>query len=104
MNSVSLYAHGTAIIEVGKYGMSLEEAKASFLATCEQLGLKPEVKEKKRGIVFDFGRKIDRRLGELLVAVADIDDLHGDPPSQYTLRDQGEVPPGKYVRTGTYND
>ena len=103
MMSVSLYAHGTATIEVGKYGMTLQEAKEAFLATATKHGLDPKkVKESPTEIMVEFGWN-DDGIQDLLHDVADVDDLHGDPPAVYTLKAE-DVPEGEYVRTGSYND
>ncbi len=101
---VSLYAHGTAVIEVGKYGMNLNDAKNSFLETAKNIGLPdPKIKESKNSIVINF-RSLHSKLHDLLSAVADVEDLHGDPPDSYSLKGKQDIPAGEYIKTGTYND
>ena len=101
--TISLYAIGRAEIEVGKYGMTLEEAKAAFLKTCEDLNIKPQ-KIKKGGNKIVIYLPFADKNHDLLNQVADVEDLHGDPPNRYVLESEADVPQGGYVKTGTYND
>jgi hypothetical protein len=99
---VSLYAVGPAKIEVGRFGMEMNEAKEAFLAKCAECGVKPDsVKEQKGKVIVDLPFK--RENHALLKAVANVEDLHGDLPDRYILEDH-YAPPGEYVRTGSYND
>lgn len=100
--SVSLYAHGPAVIEIGKYGMSLEDAKLSFEKTCEKHGV--EIGSRKinpKKIRFSLS---NGDLYALINELAKVADIHGDPPDQYTLDVFVDIPEGTYVKTGVYND
>ncbi len=105
---ISLYAVGTAKIEIGKYTMSLEEAKDAFLAVCEKHDLTPsESVKKKEGvpvkIEFEFEFRSEQ-LSALLGELANIEDMHGDPPNQYILIPDTGFAPNTYTKTGSYND
>ena len=109
--TVSLYAHGAERlkIEVGRYGMSIEEAKAAFLKTCADAKVPPEKVAEKKGVViiqlpFVTSNEEGKGVHGILNAVAQVADLHGDPPMTYTLVPHVEVPDGEYVKTGWYND
>lgn len=109
--NTSLYAHGPASIEVGKYGLPLDKAKEAFLKTVEEVGLPYEVSEKKGKIhVSLYKPKSDklkfnpRKFADLLFKVARVADLHGDAPDSYTLAQDEQIPEGQYVTTGVYND
>jgi len=100
--SVSLYAVGTADIEVGKYGMNLIDANLAFSETLAKHGIVPKnVKEEKDSVVFHL--PFSDKNHDLLHDVAKVEDLHGDPPNVYILSEQ-HVPHGEYIKTGSYND
>lgn len=99
--SISLYAVGTADIEVGRYGMTLSEAKDAFLAVCKKHKCQAILLMEKKNVIRVHLKGGD--LYKLLHAVADVEDLHGDPPDTYELQNL-DVPKGKYVRAGSYND
>lgn len=102
--TVSLYAHGPAKIEVGKFGMSLEEAKNTFLAMCEKFNLTPtKIIQKNHTITIRLPTTLGDDKDGLLSEVANIEDLHGDPPFVYSLVEE-KIPEGEYVKTGWYND
>lgn len=103
---VSLVANGTAAIEIGRYGMTLDDAKAAFLETCEKHSVK--VKNQRldgKGritIHLEFGNYDG--LVKILYELAHVCDLHGDAPTLYKLIEITDVPPGNYIKTGSYND
>lgn len=100
--SISLYAHGTAQIEIGKYGGTLEQAKEKFIESCEKLNLIPTISEAINRITFDF-KFGSKNLHKFLSEMAIVEDLHGDPPDRYSLV-QNYLDPGVYIKTGSYND
>lgn len=103
--SISLYAmNDTLPIEVGRYGMSLEAAKNAFLDVCKRFGADIERIECE-----DIGRSINIRLPSndkinknILHKVAFVEDIHGDPPTAYTLTANEDIPDREYVMTGSY--
>lgn len=100
--SVSLYALGSAKIEIGRYGMSLNDAYDNFLKTAEECGAiieKVSIDTKTIKIKLDW----DGDNNKLLHKLAFVQDLHGDPPYRYTLEEE-TVHIGQYVQTGCYND
>lgn len=103
---VSLYALHMGKTEIGRYGMSLEEAKEMFLATCKKLEITP--KEVGATVVNDDTESITIRLpfveenGDLLSELANIKDCRDDAPDRYQLVYQKRVPAGEYVQTGSY--
>ena len=104
--SVSLYAIGPAKIEIGQYGYSLTRAKEIFLQICENFGIDVDEEiEDLSGVKFTLSNdiKLHNNLGRLLCSLANVEDLHGDPPDTYILCENG-VPDGVYRKTGTYND
>lgn len=54
-------------------------------------------------ITHEFSFKDNQKLYKLLGAVANVMDLHGDPPDTYELKGDN-VPAGAYIKTGAYND
>jgi len=105
----SLYAVGPARIEVGKYGMPLQEALDAFSLTCESHNLKPKITRKENKIFVAFDRTKDwsefhQDLANLLDEVANVVDLHGDAPDAYILASDRDIPENQYVKTGCYND
>ena len=104
----SLYAHGAAIIEIGQYGMGLVNALATFVATCNDIGITAYKVQKPNDdqvrVVFSCDTIKNRELLiKLIYKVAEVIDMHGDPPDTYTLKAMCEAP-GQYTKTGTYND
>jgi len=109
---ISLYASGSANIEVGKYTMTMEEAKEAFLKVCKQFNLTPKKNVKANKIVFSFSptdinitfSELRKRLINLLTEIAYFGDLHGDAPDTYMLKSGEDYLPNSYIRTGTYAD
>ncbi len=106
--SVSLYTQGSALIELGKYGMTLEEAKKQFLETAEKHGCKNFImKEEKVGnlgncVTFRFERitaDANDPLWNLLHELGHSSGWCEYPPVIYILK-LNEVPQGQYVRSG----
>lgn len=55
MPTTSLFAVGTDLIEIGRFGMGLEDARKKFLLMAEGHGLKPVKIEFKHGrLTFSF--------------------------------------------------
>jgi hypothetical protein len=95
---------GENFTEIGRYGLSIEEAREAFLKTVKDSGNEVE-KESKRGSCIFFRLKWDFKLNQtLLYKVAAVGDIHGDPAGQYYLEETEEVSPGSYVQTGTWSD
>lgn len=101
--SISLYAHGPAKIEVGRYNLSLEEACEDFLQLCKKHNIKVEKKLIDNGVKFIAKNDLDKGLYKLLSEVADVMDLHGDPPNVYSLIEEKTLKE-RYYTTGSYND
>jgi hypothetical protein len=99
--SVSLYAEGQSDIEVGRYGMTLEEARNAFLKVVKETGNEVEGEIGRGNFRLEFNYEKNRKL---LYKLANVNDLHGDAPTDYRLREITDVPAGEYVRTGTYSD
>ena len=102
--SVSLYAIGSAKIEVGQFGTDdVNVALSLFIEICKKVGIEPiavhTVSFGRLSVIFNFKDDLDRVLG----AVAEVVDLHGDPPDEYILEHLA-IPENEYVMTGEYND
>ena len=97
----SVYAHGSASIEVGKFGGSPEAARAWFAGVCEANGATATSRTQRDGVLV---ADVDDDTMNVLVAVARIADLHGDPPDIYTFESDADVADGEYIKTGSYND
>ena len=97
----SLYAIGPSKIEVGKYRMELPMAIETFRKQCESVGCKLEIGQYGAAAIAD----ITGDTLALLQAVANIRDLHGDPPDRYLLVGETDLEwDAEYVKTGRYND
>ncbi len=104
--AVSVYAVGTAKIEVGRYGSDdLYVAKEWFYTLCKKHKVKPQVEARYsvEGKSMNIRLKGGEGLHSLLSELADVEDLHGDPPDQYILQ-LDATPSGEYAKTGSYND
>lgn len=87
--------------------MNIDQALAKFTEVCQKCDIKSEdivVRDRlPQDIQISF-KKVDRRaLAKLLHEVADVVDLHGDPPDIYTLVASEDWSIG-YKKTGLYND
>ncbi len=103
--SASLYVDDDSYFEIGKYGMTLQEAKKQFLETAELCGCTDfrVFEEIETEITFQFSFRHLDSLRNLLYAVANVGDLRGDPPFRYILKLNIEVP-HQYTRTGSYSN
>lgn len=102
----SLFARGTAKIEVGRFGGTLVDARKWFDEQITASGLDlAAVKVEEKGNVARYNlRGCKGNTGGLLNAVANVEDLHGDAPDIYYLEEGAQVESGKYTKTGSYND
>ncbi len=101
--SVSLYANGKTLVELGRYGMTLQEAKKHFQETAEKCGCtKFSVQKEKTEIVFRFQRTSSDAKDPLWTLLHKFGKSSGwceYPPVTYVLKSY-EVPEGKYIPTG----
>jgi hypothetical protein len=102
---ISLYATGTATIEVGKFNGTMAEAREWFEAILAEVGATPKGIDAApdEGAVY-YSLPFQEVNYKLLERVATIEDLHGDPPMEYALVSHSEHSEKGYVRTGSYND
>jgi hypothetical protein len=102
--SISLYAECMSTIEVGRYGLSLQQAKDKFLEVVEKTGnLVKSIKEQEDNITITLKWDHMKNI-KLLYAIAIVNELHADAPDIYYLRANVEVPSGEYIKTGVYSD
>ena len=106
--TTSVYAHGPAKIEIGKFGGPPDKAQAYVLEKAKSLNLTWKIKG--NTIVFDYVHdgmdsmySFHSKTQQLLGQLANIEDLHGDAPCEYSFK-ENSVPEGTYVKTGVYND
>lgn len=106
---VTLYAHGPVKLQVGKYGMLLNEARESFVNECNKLDLEFDCEHLYLGYLFKI-RKSEQhswkeyttRLESLIHALSYVDDHRAKPPSVYEMN-QEIVPDNDYIKVGVYD-
>lgn len=78
--------------------MPLEDAKNTFLMICRDFGVVPEVTER---AAVTFTLPFSEANYDILRAVANVEDIKGDPPNVYVLREVVTPPEGYYGKTGS---
>jgi len=104
---VALYACGCfSKVEIGRFGMSLEEAKKKFLNFVEKKELslwKIEETDDKITVRFQIdNNETHQKLENLITGLAKATTLHGKPPTKYYLIKESSVSSGEYLPTNSY--
>ena len=105
---VALYACSDfSKVEIGKYGMPLEEAKKHFLTKVEKNGLMPwkvDETNDKVSVKFQLGDgSTCEKLENLITDFAKVSILHRMPPTKYFLVKEQLVNSGEYLQTNCYS-
>lgn len=101
---ISVYAHGPAQIEVGKFNGSLPQAIAWFHTQVEKFDLKVDVTTDGTTARFSIKGHDFGAWAKLLHEVANVSDLRGDAPDVYYLYDDCVLVYEGYTKTGVYSD
>jgi hypothetical protein len=77
--------------------MSMERATAAFLAICDGCCVTPTEVRERADVTFFLPS--GQANGDILHAVANVEDVKADPPNVYTLREEVTPPEGEYAKT-----